>query len=148
MVFNLITVFIFNVFEQIGVIADFAQLDQDVLVVRHRVSFLNHSFLEQVPINLLLLLSDANLHVNFNLGRQAFLDFFFNATEQEGLQNTVQLLDHVLVSLLFFCLRHFYFSLSQVEPLVKVVRRRKDLWKQEIEQTPKLMEVVLEGGSR
>ena len=132
MVFYLITVFIFNVFEQIGVIADFAQLDQYVLVVRHRVSFLNHSFFEQVPINLLLLLSDSNLHVNFNLWRQAFLDFFFNATEQEGLQNTVQLLDHVLVSLLFLCLRHFYFSLSQVEPLVKVVRRRKDLWKQEI----------------
>ena len=97
----LICIFWFDVLKQVGMVAHLTQLDQDVFVVSDRVSFFNHTLLQQVSINLLLLLSDAHLNMDFNFGWQRLLDFFFDSSQKEGFQNAMQLLDNLFVSLLF-----------------------------------------------
>ena len=117
----LISIFWFDVLKQVWMIAHLTQLNQDVLVVSDRVSFFNHALFQQVSVDLLLLLSDSHLNMDFDFGWQRLLNFFFDSSQKEGFQNTMQLLDNLLVSLLLVSLSHFFACISEVEPLVKVV---------------------------
>lgn len=91
----------FLVVKQVRMVAHFPQLDQDVLVVGHRVAFFNALLLEQVAVNLLLLLSDAHIHVNFHLGLKRSFDLLLNSSKQEWPHYTVKLLNNLFVALFF-----------------------------------------------
>jgi hypothetical protein len=54
--------------EQVGVVAHLSELDQDVLVVRDRVALLDALLLEQVTVNTLLLLGNADIDMNLYFG--------------------------------------------------------------------------------
>jgi hypothetical protein len=74
----------------------------------------------------------ANVQINLLLRQQALLHIALDTTEQEGSQNTVKLLDDCI--LILFLAR---------EPLVKSLCITKNIWKQEVEQGPKFVKVVL-----
>lgn len=86
--------------------------------------------------------------MDFDFGWQALFHLFLDPAQQERLQDAVQLLDDLLVSLLFLFVGHVFLALAQVEPLVEVVRRRENLRQKEVEQGPELMEIVLKRGAR
>jgi hypothetical protein len=50
------------------VVAHLSELDQDVLVVRDRVALLDALLLEQVTVNTLLLLGNADIDMNLYFG--------------------------------------------------------------------------------
>lgn len=117
----LISVLRFNILEQVRVVAYLPELDQNVLVMSDRVGLLNHTFHEQVSVNLLLLLSDTDLHMYLDFWRQRLLDFLLDTTQKEWLENPVQLLNNLLITFLFFSLAHFSVCLAKVEPFIEVV---------------------------
>lgn len=99
--------------------------------------------LEQVPVNTLLLLGDANVHVNFDLRLQRKLDVFLDSSEQERSHDPMELLDDLLVAVFFLGFADCLIIRVEIEPLVKVVRTRKHLRQKEVEESPKLVKVVL-----
>ena len=128
-------------------VAHLAQLNQDVLVVRHRVRLLYHAFLQQVAVNLLLLLRDTHLHMDLNLGWQALFHLLLDPTQKEWLQDSMQLLNDLLVSLLLLGFGHFFLALAQIKPLVEIVRAGENFRKQEVKEGPELVQIVLKRGT-
>lgn len=60
----------------------------------------------------------------------------------------MELRDHLVILFLLLGIAEICICLtSKVKPLVKVIRGLEDLWKKEVEQTPKLVKVVLEWSS-
>jgi len=102
------------------VIAYLPQLDYDVPVETSRSPFLNGGFLEELPVNLLLKLSDSNIDVDLDFGRQILFDFLLDPSEEEGPEDLVELLDYLLVLLLSLQVCHLVFAFSKIEPFVEV----------------------------
>jgi hypothetical protein len=85
---------------------------------------------------------------HFLLGRKVLLYLSLGSSQHKGLEDLVQLTNQLDV---------FLFGLDAcrvgpcfcrvVEPVVKELRIAEDLGKQEIKQTPKLMQIVLQGSS-
>jgi len=98
------------------------------------------------------MLSNSDTDVHFNLRLQGLLHFFFQSSEHEGPQNFMKLADDSLVPF-FFLLRCLLFVAllvlpsAEVEPLIKIFRGGEDVGKEEIKQTPELVEVVLKRGA-
>ena len=111
-------------------VANFAQLDQNVFVVGDRVSLLNHALLEQVSVDFLLLLCDADLDMNLDFRRQSLLDFLLDPTQQERLKDPVQLLNDLFIPFLFLGFTDVLVcAATKVEPFIEVVRGRENLRK-------------------
>mgnify|MGYP001124650259 CR=1 FL=1 len=88
--------------------------------------------------------------MDLNLWWQALLHFLLDSSEQEWLQDAMQLLDDLLVPLLLLLICHVFLALAlaaKVEPLVEVVAGRENLRQQKIQQGPELVEVVLQRGT-
>jgi len=92
------------------------------------------------------LFRDAYVDVDFYLGREVLFHFLLDPTKHEWPQDLVELVHNLPIPLLLFLVTHLFSILppAQVEPLIKVFRGRENIWQQEIQQTPQLMEVVLE----
>lgn len=61
--------------EQVGVIAHFAQLNQNILEVGDRVTLVDLVLLQERAIDPLLLLRDADRNMDFNFGLELLFDF-------------------------------------------------------------------------
>ena len=83
-------------------------------------TLLDGGLLEQLPVDLLLSLSDAYVDVHFYLRKKGLFDFPFDTSEHERPEDLVELLDDLVVLLLDLLLTHAFGAL-QVEPLIEVV---------------------------
>ena len=79
-------------------VADLSQLYQDVLVVGHRVAFLDHGLLQQISVDALLLLCDTDCDVDLDLGLEGMFDLLLESSEQERSEDAMERLDDLLVS--------------------------------------------------
>lgn len=69
--------------EKVWMIHSLSQLNDNVLIKRDRSTLFNGGLLKKLTVDLLLLLSDANCHMNFDFGRHILLDLLLYPTEHE-----------------------------------------------------------------
>ena len=69
--------------EKVGMINSLSQLNDNVLIKRDRGTLFDGRLLKKLTVDLLLLLSDANCHMNFDFGRHVLLNFLLDPTEHE-----------------------------------------------------------------
>lgn len=138
-------VFWLDTWEQIRVITNLSQLDKNVLIVTGGAAFLNGRFLQQLTVDWFLGLRDTNLDMHLDLWQQRFLDLPLDSSEHEWPQNLVKFFDDFVVLEFSLLISEALVGFtSKIKPFVEVVWRGEDLWQQEVQQTPQLMEVVLQ----
>lgn len=81
--------------------------------------------------------------MDFNFRLERLLHFLLDTSQQERPQNSMQLVNNLLIALLLLRVCFVLITTAQVEPLIKVARRRKDFGQQEVQERPQFMEVVL-----
>ena len=83
--------------------------------------------------------------MHLNLGKQAFLDLSFDSSKHERSNDFMQLFNNIVIlSGLFFLAKIIVVLVGQVKPLIEIIRGGEDLRQQEVQETPELVEVVLE----
>jgi len=113
--------------------------------VTWRSSFINCRLLQKLSINGFLCLGDTNIDVHLNLGQEVLFYFSLYSSKHKRSKNFVQLLNHLGIFLFFLFLRQTGISFAaEIKPFVKILRWTKNVWKKEVQETPKLMDVVLE----
>eukprot|EP00968_Pinguiococcus_pyrenoidosus_P005742 scaffold374_cov271-Pinguiococcus_pyrenoidosus.AAC.6 len=124
-------------FKEIRVVADLPQLHQDVQHLHFRRASqavqVDRLLRQDVRVHLALHGRHADEQLRLGLGRQLLLDVLLHPPQHEGLQDGVQLADHVLLPAL----------VGKVEPFVEDVGRVEDLRQEEVQQRPELVEIVL-----
>lgn len=73
--------FWFLAVKEVGVVTDFAKLDQDVFVVGHGVTFFDAGLFKQVSVNTFLELRDAYVYMNLNLRFQWLFYIFLDSSK-------------------------------------------------------------------
>lgn len=66
--------------------------------------------------------------------------------EQEGFKNFMELVNEFKI-LLFHLAINYLCTWWHLKPLIKNVRRREDIWQNEVKQTPKFMQIILKGST-
>jgi len=79
--------FWFLAIKKVGMVADFAELDQDVFVVSHGVAFFDAGLFKEVSVNTFLELGDAYVDVDLNFRFQRLFNIFLNSSKQEWPHN-------------------------------------------------------------
>ena len=90
---------------------------------------------EQPLVQLLLYLRHADHDEGFGLGGQALRNVDFHPAQHERTEDAVQLSDHGFLRIGVVHL--------EIKPLVELFRRREDVGKEEVEQRPELVQIVL-----
>jgi len=84
--------------------------------------------------------------MHLNLWQQAFLDLSLDPSKHERSDDFMKLFDDIIIlSGLFFFTKIHAARVSQVKPFIEIIRGGEDLRQQEVQETPELMKVVLEG---
>ncbi|KAH3669517.1 hypothetical protein OGAPHI_001638 [Ogataea philodendri] len=94
--------------------------------------------LQQLLVPFLLHFCHSNVHVELFLREQAFFHVRFDSSQKERLKDFMELLNNGVV---------FIFRVTRRKPLVKGLRVGKNVWKQEIQQRPELVQIVLQRGT-
>jgi hypothetical protein len=98
-----------------------------------------------LSVNGFLSLSDTNIDVHLNLGQEVLFYFSLDSSKHERSKNFVQLLNHLIVFLFLFFIGQIGISFAaKIKPFVKILRGTENVRKKEVEETPELMDVVLE----
>lgn len=83
--------------------------------------------------------------MHLDLWHERFFDLPLDSPEHERPKDLVELFNYLVVLDLLFLISEALVSLAaEIEPFIEIIRRGEDLRQQEVEQTPKLVEVVLE----
>lgn len=107
-------------------------------------SFIDCRLFQELSINGFLCLSDTNIDMHLNLGQKVLFYFSLNSSKHKRSKNFVQLLNHLIIFLFFFFVCQVSISFaSEIKPFVKIFRWTKNVRKKEVQETPKLMDVVL-----
>ena len=142
---------------QIRVVAVLAQLHQHVVqrggTHRHRAGVAGY-LLEQVRdclvhqrvVELSLRLHHVRVEDNLFFARQVGLHVTLKATEQEGLEDAVQLIDHLdaLAGFLVVDAVVLLLLLGKVEPALELRQGGEDVGEEKVQQRPQLREGVLQ----
>jgi hypothetical protein len=121
-------------------VAALAQLHDNVeetclafLLARGTVDGINVLF-KQHTVPLALHVGHADVEVDLLLGEERVLDIGLDTTQEEGAEDLVELLDNGIR----------FIAVLGLEPFVKVFARGEDVGKDKVEQSPELVEVVLQ----
>lgn len=110
-----------------------------------RSSLINCRLFQKLSINGFLCLSDTNIDVHLDLWQEVLFHFSLYSSKHKGSKNFMQLLNHLIIFLFFFFVRQIGISLaSEIKPFVKVLSWTKNVREKEVEETPELMDVVLQ----
>ena len=130
----------FNAVEQIRVVADFAQLHDEVEEVGLVVAVERVLFHQNVFIEFLLSVRQPHIDVDFLFRGDGLLDFLFGAPQDERTQDLVKFLDGFKVG-------SFGIFLVLIKKVVKNLRVVENVGHQKVEQGPEFVQVVLQGSS-
>lgn len=106
------------------------------LITINCINIFHEEFLIEIPLEL----THPKVEFDLFLGFQGFLNFRFQSPEQKGFEDFVELFNNI------FLFRIFGWAL-ECKPRIKISCRAENIREQKIEQSPKLMEIVLKRGS-